>query len=206
MFYAGPGGILDNCLVKCVMSWLWIIVKVIYDTKTKSFSVPFLPSKTTIQKNNFWKLLNPCWFFGLPCVIEHLNHDQWSGYDTLTDKTSHLDGHIFIQFQVAFKENFLVRPVMSRPLVMIKVLYDTKISWTKKFSGPFSALKKTPTKKQIFRLNNFGKVGNCWPRFCFCGSWLVWDVKGLGGNFQTLSRSWVEALTSTQLNWMYVAA
>ena len=28
-------------------------------------------------------------FFGLPCVIEQLNYDQWSGQDTLNDQKIH---------------------------------------------------------------------------------------------------------------------
>ena len=80
-----------------------------------------LKNKTEKQ---FLKNVDSKLVFGLPSVIEHLNYDQWSGHDTLNDQKIHWKA-IFTQVHVACKENFLVTCVMSRPRVVIKVLYDT---------------------------------------------------------------------------------
>ena len=70
----------------------------------------------------FW--MTPLDFLVNSSVIEYLNYDQWSGHDTQNDQKIHLKPY-FSQVNVAFKENLLVMCVMSRPWVIIKVLYDT---------------------------------------------------------------------------------
>ena len=63
-------------------------------------------------------------FFGCS-VIEYLNYDPWSGHDTFDQKV------LLRVISARVKDpqvDFLVfMCVMSRPMVIIKVLYDTKI-------------------------------------------------------------------------------
>ena len=58
-------------------------------------------------------------------VIEYLNYDPWSGHDTFDQKV------LFRVISARINDpqvDFLVfMCVMSRPMVIIKVLYDTRI-------------------------------------------------------------------------------
>ena len=58
-------------------------------------------------------------------VIEYLNYDLWSGHDTFDQKV--LLRVISARVKDPQVDILIIMCVMSRPLVIIKVLYDTRI-------------------------------------------------------------------------------